>query len=41
MNAQDGSAENWLISFTNALRTELPVGKAAECSYHYSMAKHR
>ncbi|KAF7976283.1 hypothetical protein HWV62_7184 [Athelia sp. TMB] len=27
MNAQDGSAENWLISFTNALRTELPVGQ--------------
>ncbi|KAF7982558.1 hypothetical protein HWV62_27540 [Athelia sp. TMB] len=27
MDAQDGSAENWLISFTKTLRTELPVGQ--------------
>ncbi|KZP12797.1 glycoside hydrolase family 18 protein [Athelia psychrophila] len=27
MDAQNGSAENWLISFTNALRAELPVGQ--------------
>ncbi|KAJ3901817.1 putative chitinase [Lentinula edodes] len=27
MNAQDGKAEQWLIDFTNALRTQLPQGK--------------
>ncbi|KZP04497.1 glycoside hydrolase family 18 protein, partial [Athelia psychrophila] len=27
MDAQDGSAETWLIDFTNALRAELPVGQ--------------
>ncbi|KZP16575.1 glycoside hydrolase family 18 protein [Athelia psychrophila] len=27
MDARDGSAENWLISFTKALRVELPVGQ--------------
>ena len=27
MNSGTGSAENWLISFTNQLRTQLPVGR--------------
>ena len=27
INAKDGSAENWLISFTNQLRSQLPQGR--------------
>lgn len=27
MNAQDGSAENWLATFTQALRAQLPRGQ--------------
>jgi len=27
MNAQDGSAENWLVTFTQALRAQLPQGQ--------------
>ena len=27
MNAQDGSAENWLTTFTKALRAQLPQGQ--------------
>jgi chitinase len=39
VNRQDGSAENWLSSFTKQLRVKLPVGQyivthARECMHH-------
>lgn len=33
MDARDGSAENWLITFTNALRAELPKGECVQMAW--------